>query len=380
VRWLVPAGIVTMAGVIAGIAADGLPAGAAGRIMVGLLLVAAVCWGVALTPRIQDMRVVVPALVGLGLCGAGLDWQESEGPGFVVGYMALAGLALGVPRRTALLAGAPIVVVIAAANAHDSANPASTVLAAALGAGFLFVTSAMAAVSRDARHHAEALLVRESAVREARELTATLAERSRLARELHDVLAHCLTGLAVQLEAARLVAGATAADARLRDQIAHAQQLAQGGMLSARQALEALRGEEFPGPATLPRLVAETASTWSIPITFEARGSPRPLAPETGLTVYRAVQEALTNTAKHAGRGARVAVLLTWTADGLEVTVTDSGGDGADAGLVSGGFGLISMAERAAAQGGRLDAGPLPGGFGVRLRLPADPLARPEWS
>jgi signal transduction histidine kinase len=366
-----------MAGVIAGIAADGLPAGAAGQIMIGLLLVAAVCWGIALTPRIRDLRVVVPALIGLGFCGAGLDWQESEGPGFVVGYMALAGLALGVPRRTALLAGAPIVAAIAVADAHDSANPASTVLAAALGAGFLFVTSSIAAVSRDARDHAEAQLAREAAVRETRELRATLAERSRLARELHDVLAHCLTGLSVQLEAAQLVAAATAADPRLRDQIAHAQQLARGGMLSARQALEALRGEELPGPAMVPELVAETVSTWSIPVTYEARGTPRPLAPEAGLTVYRAVQEALTNAAKHAGRGARVAVLLTWTAEGLEVSVTDSGGDRGDAGLVSGGLGLTGMAERAAAQGGRLDAGPVPGGFAVRLRLPADPAAQP---
>jgi signal transduction histidine kinase len=290
--------------------------------------------------------------------------------------MALAGLALRVQRRTALLAGAPIVAAIAAAEAHDSANPASTVLAAVLGTGFLFVTSAVAAFSRDAHHRAEARLAREAAMREVREQKATLAERSRLARELHDVLAHCLTGLSVQLEGARVLAATTAADARLADQIGQAQRLAQDGMLSARRALGALRGEDTPGPADLRDLVAETASTWGIPIGLGVRGTPRPLAPEAGLTVYRAVQEALTNAAKHAGRGARVSVMLTWAPDSLEVCVADSGGDGMSAGVISGGFGLTSMAERAAAHGGRLDAGPGGGGFRVRLRLPVDQVPR----
>jgi len=109
-----------------------------------------------------------------------------------------------------------------------------------------------------------------------------------------------------------------------------------------------------------------------MPITFGVEGMARPLAPEVGLTVYRAVQEALTNAAKHAGRGARVSVMLAWMPDSLEVSVTDAGGDGLDAGLMSSGFGLTGMAERAAAHGGRLDFGRADGGFRVRLRLPVD--------
>jgi signal transduction histidine kinase len=373
-RWLIPVGVITMVGVIAGVVAEGLPVGAAGEMMVGLLVAAAACWGVALSQRINDQRVVVSALVALGLCGAGLDWQQTDGPGFVVGYLALTALALRVPRRVALLAGAPIVVGIAAASAHDSANPASTIIAAVLSAGFLFVTSAVAAFSRDAHHRAEALLAREAAVRGAREQMATLAERSRLARELHDVLAHSLSGLSVQLETARLVAASTAADVQVTDHIAQAQRLAQGGLLSARSALEALRSDEIPGPGNLHDLVSQMASTWSMSITFGVEGMARPLAPEVGLTVYRAVQEALTNAAKHAGRGARASVMLTWMPDSLEVSVTDAGGDGLDAGLMSSGFGLTGMAERAAAHGGRLDFGRADGGFRVRLRLPVDPV------
>jgi signal transduction histidine kinase len=370
VRWLVPVGVITMAGVIADVAAEGLPGGALGVVLVGLLAIASGCWTVALSERIRDMRVVVPALVGLGLCGAGLYWAQTDGPGFVVGYLALAGLALRVPRRIALVAGAPIVTAIAVASAHDSANPASTILAGVLGAGFLFVTSAVAAFSRDAHRRAETQLSREAAVREAREQMAKLAERSRLARELHDVLAHCLSGLSVQLEGARLLATTTAADARLATQIADAQRLAQGGMVNARRALQALRGDETPGPAKLPELVTATASTWDIPISFHVEGTPGPLTPEAGLTVYRTVQEALTNSAKHAGRGTQVSVLLAWSPGGLEVSITDSGGDGVDAGLTSSGFGLTSMAERAAAHGGRLDFGAADNGFRVRLWLP----------
>ena len=379
-RWLVPVGLITMAGVIAGFAAEGLPPGAAGPAMVGLLAVVTVCCGIAVSQRISDLRVVVPALVLLGIGGAGLDWEQTDGPSYVVGYMALAGLALRVPRRTALLAGAPIIVGIAAADAHDSANPASTILATVLGAGFLFVTSAVAAFSRDAHIRAEARLAREAAVREAREQMATLAERSRLARELHDVLAHSLSGLFVQLEAARLLAASTAADVRVAGHIAQAQRLAKGGMLNARRALEALRGDEVPGPANLPDLISETSSAWGIPIAFRVEGAPHPLTPEAGLTVYRTVQEALTNAGKHAGRGVRVSVLLTWASDSLDVSVSDLGGDGADAGLSSSGFGLTSMAERAAVQGGRLDVGPVDGGFRVQLRLPFVPVPQPRRS
>lgn len=378
-RWLVTVGVITMAGVVAAVAAEGLPRGAPGVLLVSLLGAAAACWAVALSERIRDMRVVVPALLGLGLSGAGLYWVQPDGPGFVVGYLALAGLALRAPRRLALLAGAPIVLAVAAADAHDSQNPATTLLAAVLGGGFLFATSAVAAFSRDARHRAEVQLSRETAIREAQEQMAKLAERSRLARELHDVLAHCLSGLAVQLEGTRLLATTTAADARLTGQIAAAQQQARDGLVSARRALQALRGDA-PGPAKLPELVSATASAWGIPISFHVEGVPRRLAPEAGLTVYRTVQEALTNSAKHAGRGARVSVLLSWWPDGLDVCITDHGGDGADAGLTSSGFGLTSMAERAAIHGGRLEFGAADGGFRVRLWLPLDSTAFPEQS
>jgi signal transduction histidine kinase len=366
---LVPIGVVIIvAGVGAGVFTEGPPPGAALPITIGLLFLAAACWATGLSVR--DLRVVVPALTGLGLCGAALDWPQSDGPGFVASYMALAGLALRVPRPTALLAGMPIVAAIAVSDAHEAENPAGTVLAIALGGGFLFVTSALAALSQEAHQRAEALLAQESAVREAREQTAALAERSRVARELHDVLAHCLSSLSLQLEATRLLASQTAADDRLVRQITCARQVACDGMLDAQRAVQALRGDEIPGLAKLPDLVTDTAAALSIPIDFVVAGGPRPVSPAVQLAAYRTVQEALTNAAKHAGHGARVRVLLTWADGSLDISVTDSGGDGVGAGLSSSGFGLTSMAERAALHGGQLTAGPCGDGFGVHLSLP----------
>jgi signal transduction histidine kinase len=247
------------------------------------------------------------------------------------------------------------------------------VLTIALGAAFLFVTSALAALSRDGQHRAEALLAQEATIREVREQNAALAERSRLARELHDILAHCLSGLSVQLEGAQLRAAQTAADAVLAEQIACARELARDGMLNTRRAVRALRGDQLPEAARLPQLVSDTASALGVPVTVRVDGAPRALAPEAALTVYRTVQEALTNVAKHAGRGATASIVLTWAPDSLDISVADQGGERPSAAGTPGGFGLAGMAERAALHGGHVEAGQSAAGFTVRLRLPVRP-------
>jgi signal transduction histidine kinase len=376
--WLAPLLLIAVAGVGGGFLAGGLPAGSAGPATVGLLAVAATLSVIGLSGRNDDLRVAVPALVGVGLCGAGLDWL-ADGTGYVVGYMAVVGLALRTPPRIAVLAGSPVVAAIAAQEAFESANPAATSVAVLSAFGFLFTISQFAAVSLDGRHQAETRLAQEAAAAEAREREAALAERSRLARDLHDVLAHSLSILAVQLETARLTAITTAAGANLVGQITAAHKLTSIGILNARRALAMLRDDEPPGPAGLPGLVSETAAALGIPITLEVDGVPCALDQDAGLMLYRVVQEALTNVAKHAGRGVRVTVRIAWEAGGVEVSVVDRGGDGTGVSLPSGGFGLTSMAERAALKGGRLRAGHLDDGFAVRLRLPAakPPAATP---
>jgi len=368
--WLVPVGAITILGVGAGILLDDRPTGLALPVSAAVLVLASACWTVGLSERVRDPRLVVSALVGLGLCGAGLDWPQSDGPGLVVGFMALAGLALRVPRLVALLAAMPVVVAIAISDAHESVNPASTVLTIAMGAAFLFVTSALAALSREGQHRAEALLAQEATIREVREQNAALAERSRLARELHDILAHCLSGLSVQLEGAQLRAAQTAADAVLAEQIAVARELARDGILNARRAVRALRGDELSEAARLPQLVSDTAVALGVPVTVRVVGTPRSLAPEAALTAYRTMQEALTNVAKHAGRGATASIVLAWAPDSLDISVADQGGERAAAAGPPGGFGLAGMAERAALYGGHVEAGHSGDGFTVRLRLP----------
>jgi signal transduction histidine kinase len=174
----------------------------------------------------------------------------------------------------------------------------------------------------------------------------------------------------VQLEGARLLAQHTGADPRLTEQVGTAQRLARDGMANARRAVATLRGDALPGVDQIRDLVEQTRRSAGLPVTVAHTGEPRPLPPETGLAVYRTVQEALTNTTKHAGRGATATVTLHWEADRVIADIVDAGGDRVPAGLPSGGFGLNGVAERAALAGGRLETGPTDTGWRVRLSMP----------
>src|SRR5215469_18034614 len=231
-RWLAPVAVITILAVGVWILLAGLPQGAAGADSLALLGLAAALSGGALAPRIRHPRLTVPALVGVGLCGAGLDWQ-ADGPGFIASYVSLMGLGLRAPRRIAILAGIPVVAAISVEETYQSENPASTLLAVIAASGLLFLTAAFAAVSLDRRQHAEALLAQEAATSQARQAAAALAERSRLARDLHDVLAHNLSALAVQLEATRLTAITTGVSENIVNQVAAALRLACIGMLES---------------------------------------------------------------------------------------------------------------------------------------------------
>ncbi len=196
---------------------------------------------------------------------------------------------------------------------------------------------------------------------------AAAEERARLAREVHDVLAHTLTALAVQLEAAAMVMEERPGDPRAREAVVRAQRLATAGLEEIGQAVAALRGDHPPGPESVPRLVEEFERRTGVPARFRREGEPCPLPPEAALAVYRAAQEALTNVGKHA-EAEEVTVGLRYVGDGVELTVADRGRP--RPALASSGYGLIGIRERAALLGGRLEARPTADGFLVRLWVP----------
>jgi signal transduction histidine kinase len=241
------------------------------------------------------------------------------------------------------------------------------------------------AVARGLRHRA--LLARELALRnerleverEAQALTAVSDERRRIARELHDVVAHSVSAMVVQSGAARrvldedpdqAVSALTEVERNGRQALSELRRLL--GLMRDGDESAAAR-EPQPTLAGLDDLVRRARDA-GLPTELRHEGSPFGLPMGCDLAAYRVVQESLTNSLKHAGDGARANVLLRWTDSGLELDITDTGnGLPAAAPDFDGplGQGLVGMRERVALCGGDLEAGPRPdGGFRVHARIP----------
>lgn len=193
-----------------------------------------------------------------------------------------------------------------------------------------------------------------------------MAERNRLAREMHDVLAHTLGALAIQLEAldARLGGGADAAD-WFRQELRQTRALAVNGLSEARRAVQALREEV---PALLPALATLCEASHA---GLEVTGEERTVSPETAHALYRVTQEALTNAAKHAP-GMPVAVRLCFEPDGIALAIDNFAIDGQVGELAStgGGFGLEGIRERLRLLGGSVAAGARDDRWVVEARVP----------
>ncbi|MFE2375111.1 sensor histidine kinase [Streptomyces sp. NPDC059398] len=216
----------------------------------------------------------------------------------------------------------------------------------------------------EARGGAQRLLEQERAARVAEAESAALAERSRIAREIHDVLAHSLSAQMVHLEAARLLIERDAGRDQILERVVAARGMAREGLAETRQALSALRGEMTPVEEFLEEVAGGSR--------FAVTGDRRPLPAEASQAVRRVAQEAMTNVRKHAP-GAEVRLRLEYLPDEILLEVKDSGPGGpVDELAVSGsGYGLLGMRERAELLGGTLEAGPDEEGFLVRLKVPA---------
>jgi signal transduction histidine kinase len=257
----------------------------------------------------------------------------------------------------------------------EAANAGVFTLVVTGGAAFFFLLGLLLRREGEQRVEVTRLLAELQASRQAEKVAAALAERSRLAREMHDVLAHTLSGLVLQLDGLRLLAASRGADAELGEGLERAQRLARTGLLESRQAITALRGEAVPGPELLPALVAEHREATGQECRLLVEGASRLLSADVRLTLYRTAQEALSNVRKHAP-AADVSVLLCWQRDEVLLQVEDTGqpvtvGAEPTAATASGsGYGLTGMAERAQLAGGSLRTGRTERGFRVVLRLP----------
>jgi signal transduction histidine kinase len=220
----------------------------------------------------------------------------------------------------------------------------------------------------EGREQAEELIEELRESRAAATESAALAERGRVARDMHDVLAHSLSALALQLEGTRLLARDRAADPDVVEAVERAHRLAAEGLAEARDAIAALRGEALPGPERLEHLADAFAGDAAVSVC----GTPRELESEARLAIYRTAQEALTNVLRHSAAD-RVDVRLAYEDDGVRLVVRDHG-PGAPVtvgpGREGGGYGLTGMRERAELLGGRLSAAPTDDGFRVELWLP----------
>lgn len=212
--------------------------------------------------------------------------------------------------------------------------------------------------------------------REERARLAVIEERSRIARELHDVIAHGVSLMGVQAAAAERVLDSDPEQAR--EPLRSIQDAAREAIAELRRLLGVLR--ELDGePSRLPQptlvqldslLDHVRASGLEVELTREGPRSPLPAGIE--LSAYRIVQEALTNALKHAGPG-RARVWVRRRPRDLEIEVVDDGVAEPDAAAVGNGHGLVGMRERVALYGGTLEAGPCPaGGYSVRARLPLE--------
>ncbi|MFJ6794914.1 sensor histidine kinase [Streptomyces sp. NPDC091268] len=315
-----------------------------------------------------------------GTIAAAVSWAvtllfvTSDHPVTVEGFGEIAGLLLllaavlwrGTPRA-ALILGPALAVACAAVPARD-VDPHEWTLALTL------LTMVVAAFS---------LLLRAQSEQRLRDLDALRsAERRALARELHDVVAHHVTGIVVQTRGARFAP----LDARATDAVLESIGREAEEALSAMRRLVTVMRRSEPAPGASRRQSAGIREVREMAAAFAGPGGADPvvevaiepglealLPADTAAGIHRLTREALTNIRKHAADATRVRITLTRTAEGLELRVTDDGRGGVPLPEPArgGGFGIEGMRERAAAMGGRLDAGPLPtGGWQVRARLP----------
>ncbi|MDT0482247.1 sensor histidine kinase [Streptomyces doebereineriae] len=323
----------------------------------GILLSAVVAWAVfrtTLKHRLWPSLALYGVLLAIAVAAQAADFG-------VVALVLWCGCAITALERLPIAAALPVTAIALALYAAVNDDVWLTTLATTAG---LALAGYVLRLDAEARGNAQRLLNQERAARAAEAESAALAERARIAREIHDVLAHSLSAQLVHLEAARLLIEGGADRDQILERVVAARGMARDGLAETRQALSALRGDMTPLEEFLTQLVgtADGAET-------TISGERRPLPAEASQAVRRVAQEALTNVRKHAP-GAKIRVWLEYGEDRVTLVVRDSGGSPGELTATGGGYGLLGMRERAELLGGSLDAGPDDEGFMVTLKVP----------
>ncbi|OIJ65849.1 sensor histidine kinase [Streptomyces mangrovisoli] len=290
--------------------------------------------------------------------------------------------------RTALIGGLTAAVIAQLRWPQPEASPAGRVALTVFQTVPFVLAWVLGDSMRTRRAYFEQLEERAARLekeREAQAKVAVAAERARIARELHDVVAHNVSVMVVQADGAAYVLDATPDQAKKA--LETISSTGRQALAEMRRLLGVLRtGEHQEGGEYVPQPdveqiedLVEQCRGSGLPVDFKVEGTPRPLPSGVELTAYRIVQEALTNTRKHGGPNAGASVRLVYFDDGLGLLVEDDGMGAPhelyeEGGVDGHGHGLIGMRERVGMVGGTLDAGPRPGGgFRISALLPLKP-------
>jgi signal transduction histidine kinase len=340
-------------------------------------------WLVLAIPILLLRRWPLPVLAAATLANALIftTGLASLPFGLILGaasYLAAARL----PRRVSIRAVAVSAAALGAALVYTTLAVRSAALASQAVEGFLPLAAGwVAGDSVAARRRYLAGLAeqarREQAAEAERARLHVREERVRIARELHDVVAHTLAVITVQAGVGRRLMARDPAEASAA--LESIETIGRTAQEELRVVLGLLREEENRTPALTPapklldiKALAETVQASGTPVTLHMSGHDRPLSPALELSIYRVVQEALTNVVKHAP-GAHATVDLTVADYEIHLTITDTGAPVPTQESTGQGHGIVGMRERISAFGGQLEAWPLPGGgFRVTARVPIE--------
>jgi len=311
----------------------------------------------------QAAVIAVMGAAGVAIAGLQTKGATEVAAGFAV-FMAITRL----PFRAGVAMGGAVAIALAAvtavAGSSSSAVAAGTLVVVLLGVVALFLKQ-----SRESQDRTEVLLAQLEDARDEQARAAAIAERGRIASELHDVLAHSLSGAAIQLQVARKLAEREHATPRLSDAIDRASKLVTAGLSNARQAVGALRGDAPPTLAQLPSLIDSYKADMNLDVTLRIEGEPRTLPADPSLALYRGAQEALTNVARYAP-SACATVIVSYEHHRTKVAVENGVSTTPPRHGMGGGRGLEGLRERVERAGGTMSAGPTPEGWRVEIEMP----------